>query len=152
MGTYTTGTTFTEDSQGLTGTITITTALADARTENGGVKIINQQGDLVTIAEGEAIGSTVTLEGFADAAAVIAWLKKTKIAGTDDGGIAPEYADTTYVLFAMGTGAASDVLRAFLITAATGSSGTVGAGEITTIGLVDFNGGNVPTGSEIVLI
>ncbi len=158
VGTYTTGTTFTEGRQGLTGTITITTALADARTENGGVKIINQQGDLITIAEGEAIGSTVTLEGFFNAAAVTAWLKNTSIAGTSDGGVAPEYANTTFVLFAMGrtaagTAAATDgVLKAFLITADSASSGTVATGEVSTIGLVNFNGGNIPTGGEIVLI
>ena len=155
VGTYNTGTAMTDGGQGLTGAIEVSTALAGARTDNGGLRMINYNGDLVTIAEGEAIGSTVELRAHTDAVEFLSWLKGTTIAGTA-GGVQAAFANTTYVAFAIKDGAKTAAnagkMVAYLVTAADNGTGTVNAAEIAEIAMIDFGAGNVPSGSEIILI
>jgi hypothetical protein len=171
LGTYTTGTTLTANSQALSGTTTITTALAAARTEDGGVRVLNGQGELVIIPEGAAIGTTVALKiftttgtlptttvtgtgtGVTDTIGFLTWLYNTNVGGTAAGGIRASLANTTYVAFALTTtiGGAPDLV-AYLVTANTANTGTVASGEVTAVTIASLTATDGVGAADIVLI
>ena len=171
VGTYTTGTAVTTGLQGLSGTVTVTTALAAARTENGGVKVLNGKGQLITLAEGSALGASVLMPvinavgglpaTLANGAAVpngvdfLNFLYDTNVGGTAAGGMQAAYANTTYVMFAvtandMATNKAVNLV-AYLVTANAANTGTVAVAEVEQIQIAAISG-NILGAGDVYLI
>lgn len=167
-GTYTTGTTVTSGVQGLSGTTTLTTALAAARTAAGGVRVLNGQGNITIIDEGEALGNSVLMPvitgiGVLPAAPAngtvppntidfMNFIYDTNVGGTAGGGMQAAYANTTYVMFAMAaTGLAANALVAYLVTANPLNTGTVAIAEVATVGIATITG-TVLSAGDVFLI
>lgn len=170
-GTYTTGTALTTtNSQALSGTTTVTTALAAARTASGGLRVVNRLGEKVTIALGEAIGTTVaipvytgvgstpttTLTGTSATALnsvpFLSWIYNTNVGGTGNGGIKAALANTTFVVFAMQTAATNGNFVAYLVTANSANTGTIATGEVSIITMANLIGTDGFGGADVILI
>ena len=156
--TYTTGTKATNDGRALTGSVSVKTALNEAVTDNGGLRMLNARGDLVNIAPGEAIGSTVALPVFANTAAVLDYLADGDDGlGTANDNIPVSLANTTFVIFALTKAVDADAdnvakLVAYKITADDDAQAAVVAGEIEQIDMINFAASDGIGGSDIILI
>ena len=158
LKTYTTGTKATNDGRALTGSVSVKTALNEAVTDNGGLRMLNARGDLVNIAPGEAIGSTVALPVFANTAAVLAYLADGDDGlGTANDNIPVSLANTTFVIFALTKAVDADAdnvakLVAYKITADDDAQAAVVAGEISQVDMINFAASDGIGGSDIILI